>query len=422
MIGKKFETIINTVIILVIVTVVFWLLSHISHVVFLFIGSVLLAYLIKPPVDFLCSYGFNIKSWKTRCACKGLPRTLSILIVYLILLLVIIFFLSFAVPKIQSEAGKFVNNFPQNIVTLQQKLQDLDKWLEPKLPSELHAILYEGVNSSLEELVNSLVNLVKQSFSIIGTIFSTLATILIVPLLAFLLLKDVDNYRQWFLALFPMGWRKEILSILNKIDEGLGGFIRGQILVCICIGFTTIIALYLWGIDYAFLLGTMVGILTIIPFAGPIVGAIPAMILAFAKSPAIALGVLITFIVIHEVEKQLISPALVGRSVGVPTLVILISILIGAELFQFVGVLVAVPFTITLKVIFEYFHQKWAQNWPENKLKEIPSSYETFETSIIQINIDDNSNTEENKEISSNKEIQEESDLSGGIEKNLVMD
>ena len=388
MVNKKFNVIINIVTAIIVTAVLLWLLSHVKHVVFLFIGSVLLAYLVKPPVDFFCSYGFNINSWRSKCKCKGLPRTLSIIIVYLALLLVIIFFLSFAVPKIQSEAVKFVKNFPETMLVVQNELMALNKWLKPKLPEELYNIIYEGANSGLEELVNSLVSLVKQSYTIAGAIFSTLATILIVPLLAFLLLKDADNYRKWFLSLFPMGWRKEILSILSKIDDGLGGFIRGQILVCISIGITTIIALYAWGIDYAFLLGTMVGILNIIPFAGPIVGALPAVILAFAKSPAIALGVIITFILIHEIEKQLISPALVGRSVGLPTLVILLSVLIGAELYKFVGVLMAVPFTITLRVIFEYVHQKWSKSWPENKLKEIPVSYETFETNLLQADLE----------------------------------
>jgi len=330
------------------------------------IASIFLAYLLKPPVDFLCLYGLNIKKWGKKCETKGLPRTVAILIIYMILIFIIIFFLSFALPKINYEAIKFINNFPGIIASLQKNIEALNRWMKPRVSEGMQDYINQSLLKSLEEVANSLMNLAKQSFSFIGAIFSTLATILIVPLLAFLFLKDADVYKDWFLSIFPLAWRKELQEILNKIDDGLGGFIRGQILVCICTGLSIIIALYAWRIDYALLIGTVAGILNIIPFAGPILGSVPAMLLALAKSPLTALGVLITFLAIHEIEKQLISPTLVGHSVGLPTLIVLISILAGLELLGVIGVLVAVPSAIALKVILSHIHQKWTTTWPEN--------------------------------------------------------
>ncbi|HPZ07901.1 MAG TPA: AI-2E family transporter [Candidatus Eremiobacteraeota bacterium] len=369
--GKRLSFMANILIFILIGVAIIWILSYIKHVVFMIIVSVFMAYLIKPPVDFLCKYGLNIRKWGKRCECKGLSRTASIIIVYIILIFVIIFLLSFAVPKINSEAVKFINNFPQIINSLEQNIQNLNNWIKPRLPVEVQDYINQSLLKALEEIGNFIMNLAKQTFSIIGTIFSTLASLLIVPLLAFLLLKDADFYRDWFLLIFPLAWRKELQSILIKIDDGLGGFIRGQILVCICIGISIIIALYAWGIDYALLIGTSAGILNIIPYAGPIVGSIPALLLAFAKSPLTGLGVLITFLVIHEIEKQLISPALVGHSVGLPTLIVIISILAGIELLGILGVLIAVPSAVTLKVVLTHIHQKWSQTWPENSIQEI---------------------------------------------------
>jgi len=242
------------------------------------------------------------------------------------------------------------------------------------LPLALQESFYQSISKGIEELGNTAVNIAKKSFSIIGTIFSTIASLFIIPLFAFLFLRDIDNYKDWVLSLFPMAWRKEIRSILTDIDKGLGGFIRGQLLVSICIGTTIIISLSLWNVSYAVLIGTIAGILNMIPFAGPILGSIPAIILAFAESPPKALGVLITFLVIHEIEKQLISPTLVGHSVGLPTLVVLISIMISGELMGVIGILIAVPSAIVLKVLFLHFHKKWAQTWPENNTQEIEVS------------------------------------------------
>jgi predicted PurR-regulated permease PerM len=332
------------------------------------VASIFLAYLLKHPVDFLCLYGLNIKKWGKKSDSKGLPRTVAIIIVYIILIFIIIFFLSFALPKINYEAVKFINNFPYLIASLQKNIEALNKWMKPRVSQEIQDYINQSLLKSLEEMANSMMNLAKQSFSFIGAIFSTLATIFIVPLLAFLFLKDSDVYKDWFLSIFPLAWRKELQEILNKIDDGLGGFIRGQILVCVCTGLSIIIALYAWQIDYALLIGTMAGILNIIPFAGPIIGSIPAMLLALAKSPLTALGVLVTFLAIHEIEKQLISPTLVGRSVGLPTLIVLISILAGIELLGVIGVLIAVPTAIALKVILSHIHQKWSNTWPEHNI------------------------------------------------------
>jgi len=364
--SRRLNIMANILIFILISVLFIWLLSYIKRVVFMIIASIFLAYLLKPPVDFLCLYGLNIKKWGKKCETKGLPRTVAILIIYVILIFIIIFFLSFALPKINYEAVKFISNFPGIIASLQKNIEALNKWMKPRISQDIQDYINQSLLKSLEEIANSLMNLAKQSFSFIGAIFSTIATIFIVPLLAFLFLKDSDVYKDWFLSIFPLAWRKELQEILNKIDDGLGGFIRGQILVCICIGLSIVIALYAWQIDYALLIGTIAGILNIIPFAGPILGSIPAMLLALAKSPLTALGVLVTFLAIHEIEKQLISPTLVGHSVGLPTLVVLVSILAGLELLGVIGLLVAVPAAIALKVILSHIHQRWSQTWPEN--------------------------------------------------------
>lgn len=374
---KKFNLILNVIGIIVIGFFVFKLLSFIKHLVFLIIASVLTAYLLKPPVDFLCVYGFNFK--KNKSDSKGLSRTISIFVVYAVMLLIIIFLISFAVPKIQSEATKFVSNFPDVKDAFLKNMERMDQWLKPRVPEELYQrinqTIINTIQQTLQEVGTFLTDIVIKSGSIIGAIFSTLATILLVPLLAFLLLKDADIYKEWFLNLFPMDWRKEILSVLSKIDDGLGSFIRGQILVCICIGISTIIAFTIFRLDYAIFLGTLVGILNIVPFAGPILGAVPPLLLAIAtKSPLVVFGVFLSFIVIHELEKQIVAPALVGHSVGLPTVVILISVIGGAEVYGFIGVLVAVPFVLTLRVILMHFHQKWSETWPENKFRESSST------------------------------------------------
>jgi predicted PurR-regulated permease PerM len=179
------------------------------------IASIFLAYLLKPPVDFLCLYGLNIKKWGKKCETKGLPRTVAILIIYMILIFIIIFFLSFALPKINYEAIKFINNFPGIIASLQKNIEALNRWMKPRVSEGMQDYINQSLLKSLEEVANSLMNLAKQSFSFIGAIFSTLATILIVPLLAFLFLKDADVYKDWFLSIFPLAWRKELQEILN---------------------------------------------------------------------------------------------------------------------------------------------------------------------------------------------------------------
>ncbi len=186
-------------------------------------------------------------------------------------------------------------------------------------------------------------------------------SVVVAPILAFFVLKDLERIRSKFWALVPIGWRPAVFKLGVEVDDALNGFLRGQLLVALAVAVLAAGWTFVLKIPFALLIGALAGITDVLPYLGPIAGAIPAVILALTVSPWKALYVVCGFIVIHQLEGTVIAPKVVGDSVGLHPLVVMLALLVGGEVYGLAGLLLAVPLTAVGKVVLVHLMQGLAE-------------------------------------------------------------
>jgi predicted PurR-regulated permease PerM len=190
----------------------------------------------------------------------------------------------------------------------------------------------------------------KVADSIITT-FSSMFSIILGPILGFYLLKDLDKIKDSMIKYLPKSYRNNIIRWFGKIVNTLGKYIRSQLIVSLIVAFFTTIAMVILDIDFAFIIGVLSGVTNIIPYFGPFFGVMPAVIIAILRYPYKIPWLIISMLIIHQLESGIISPHIVGEHVGLHPITVIFSLLIGGNFFGLFGLVLAVPVAALLKLI-----------------------------------------------------------------------
>ena len=186
-------------------------------------------------------------------------------------------------------------------------------------------------------------------------LFSALSNVVIIPFITFFLLKDGPKMKKAIIERVPNRYFEMVLNLTYKIEQQLGGYIRGQVIDAALVGILSIIALKFIGIDYYFFIGAIAGLANLIPYLGPVVGAVPAILVSLMQNPDPSLTpilwIIVAFAVIQLIDNIIISPLVVAKSVNIHPLVVIIVIFIGERLLGVLGMLIAIPVTGILNVI-----------------------------------------------------------------------
>lgn len=205
-----------------------------------------------------------------------------------------------------------------------------------------------NINESVFQ--SELTNLSKNAFTITLTIFDNFLTIVFLLVITFYMLLERDNLKARLASLF-IGREDRVKRLIVRIEEKLGSWLRGQLVLTIIIGLLSYIGLTILNIPYALPLAVLAGVLEVIPVLGPIISAIPAILIAVTISPFLGLGVAAMYVVIQQSENHLIVPQVMKRAVGLNPLVVILAIAIGSRLLGFAGALLAVPLAVVLQII-----------------------------------------------------------------------
>ncbi len=184
-------------------------------------------------------------------------------------------------------------------------------------------------------------------------LFSNIFTLVTFFVFTFYLLLEREDLEKTFVSFLGQDSGKKLVVLLGKIEERLGSWVRGQLLLMFLIGLMTYIGLVALGIDYALPLAITAGILEIVPFAGVILSGIPAVLVALVTSPALALAVVALYFIIHQSEGNLIVPTVMRKAIGLSPIVTLLALMIGGKLAGIFGALLAVPTVVILQVILQ---------------------------------------------------------------------
>ena len=175
------------------------------------------------------------------------------------------------------------------------------------------------------------------------TFFSKIFNFILIPVITFYMLKDLDYFKNQLILLIPKSKRSKLLYLFKDIDNVFGKYIRGQILISIFVGILTTIMLIIIKVRYALVLGIFSGLSNIIPYFGPIIGMIPTLIFALLDSPSKAMYAAGAYLLVQQIESGIIAPKVIGESVGIHPIYIILALLIGGKLFGVTGLIIAAP-------------------------------------------------------------------------------
>jgi predicted PurR-regulated permease PerM len=309
-----------------------------------FLLALILAYFLDPAADYLESRKFS--------------RPLAVCTVFAIFLVAAAAVFAFLIPAVRSE-----------VALMQKALPAYAERLYSAVPAPLAEFLGIAGGEDLKGLVDRAIDagrnlssdVLKQIAVFLSRAFSStfgfLLAVLgyfIIPVYLFYLLRDFDRMKAGVADLIPPRHRRQILDLGGEIDGVLSGFIRGQLSVCLVLAVLYSLGLAVIGIDLALVIGIISGMAFIIPYLGTILGIIAATIMAALKfhdllHPLMAVG---WFLLVQGLEGAVITPFLVGDRVGLHPLATILAVLIGGELFGFLGLLLAVPVAASANVLW----------------------------------------------------------------------
>lgn len=269
---------------------------------------------------------------------KGLPNVVSVVIAYFTTLILLVLLIFPLVPFFTSQMQSLFSNFPSY-------LNDAARLLNISVDfSQVRSI----ITSEFEDIG-------RRAFALTGRIFGGVFSTLTILVISFYLLIEHDLIKKDLAGLFPKQSREKVLDTINKIEEKVGAWMRGQIILSFAVGLITWITLTALGLSFALPLALLAGLLEIVPTIGPIIASVPAIIVALSISPTMAIVVAIVYIVIQVIENNVLVPKIMQKAVGLNPIIVIIGVIIGAKFMGVLGALLSVPFISSVIVIFKSF-------------------------------------------------------------------
>lgn len=322
----------------------------------------LLAYLLNPFVTFLQRL--------------RLRRGWAVVITYL-LLGGLITFGSMLVGQVVTEAASFINLLPDAFDNLSRIFGNLQSrvltWLD-RIPFLLSGSMGEVdpqglVGDEIRDRIVTALQQLGQDFSQLiagwisqgpgllytgaSVVISTTLQIVLIVLASVYFLYDFPRFVTQFRRFVPTKYHSIVSELTEKADVAVGGYLRGQLLITSMLGVFIWLGLTILGVPLATAIAFLAAVFNLVPYLGPVIGAVPAVLLAFTVSPLTALLVIVVFVIANQLEGNLLSPLILSRSTNLHPLTVLLAIMAGLGLFGLVGALLAVPTVAFVKVVLE---------------------------------------------------------------------
>ncbi len=290
---------------------------------------------------------------------KGMKRILCVIITYLMIIAIIALVISLIIPLIYDQISdlsetvpsiiKNIQNIVNNVIDKFNKIDGFDtEVLKHKLLSGI-SNFGEGLYSSLPNIV---VDFIKNFISGIGTFFLGL-------LIGFFLLLGFKDVNDSIILLIPGKFHSSAKDLLGKINKTLRGYVNGALFDASIILVACAICFSIFGLKSALLFALFCAIMNVIPYAGPYIGAVPALLVGFSQSPSVGFAVLISIVVIQTIEGNILSPIVMSKTTNVKPVAIIIGLLVFGHFFGIVGMILSTPIIGVGKVIFNFFDDKY---------------------------------------------------------------
>jgi predicted PurR-regulated permease PerM len=269
---------------------------------------------------------------------SGLSRPFAVLLIFLLIVFVFGFLLTIGLPAFIKQIQHAIETIPAQINEIEKETARIERYIET-LPAPLQTEVQEW-EVQLENISGSVFDQVETTaLFLVKSLFS----FIVIPFLVFFFLKDHELIRKMSWYLTPRKWRAPLKRYIKDVDHTFGSYIRGQILVSLSVFIISTIGLWIIGVPYPILLGLFMGAMDLIPYFGPFIGAVPAVVIAFLQSWQLGIATIILIFVIQQIEGNILSPVIVGKTLHLHPALIILALLVGVEVGGFIGMLIAVP-------------------------------------------------------------------------------
>jgi len=316
---RKVEISYKTIIFTAIFMASLWFLYFIRDIVLQLFAALLLMTILNPIVKKLS----KIK----------IPKTLSVLVSYILIFGVFGFAIGILLPPLVEQTTNLANNLPKYF-------QD-------------SGITKYANGDVLKEIVSQLGSVPSQVIKAGFSFFTNILNILTVLIFAFYLLLVRDKFEKNLEFMFGKTKGEDMSKLINQLEVRLGGWARGQLLLMLLVGISSYIGFIILGIPYALPLALLAGIFEIVPYLGPVVASIPAIILGFSISPFVGGATIGLAVLIQQLENYLFVPKIMEKSTGVSPIITLLSLAVGAKLAGITGMVISIPIVIIIQTLLQ---------------------------------------------------------------------
>jgi len=322
-----------------------WFIYEIRSIVILFFITGALAYVVNPSV--------------TKLARKlRLKKGLAIGIFYIMIITPVVTLLILILPVLGNQIMSLVKDIPKYYNVLTDGLKHLQDMFQtnPAMQKMVDSFL-----ASIQPRIKSyLSDIGIKAFNFIISLTNSIFTLILAIVLNFYFLIDMENIERWFISIIPENIKDKTLNALKEINSSFKSFLKAQLILCLFVGLADGLGAWILGVNYPLILGIIAGFTEIIPYLGPFIGAIPAIIVALTISPWKALEVSIWYLVVQQLEAHFVVPNVMGKTMGLHPLTVIFSLLVFGKLLGFWGVILAVPIAAMIKIILKiYFTDIW---------------------------------------------------------------
>jgi len=323
----------RTILKISIAIVIFYILFSVREILIWFIFALTISVLFNPAVNFLQN--------------RKIPRGLAVVLIYVIVFGLLSLLIYLVVPLLISEIQVFLESFPQYFEKISPLLRGFGFQA------------FENLESFLKALGSSLEGMAENIFSVLFTIFGGVFTTLFVIITAIFLSLEEKAVERGLILLFPKNYETQVMNVWQKCQKKVSGWFGARILACLFVGFASYIAFLIFNVKYPFTLALFAGVFNFIPYIGPLLTGVVLFLLIFPTEVFKGILVLITFTLIQQVENSILSPILMKKFVGLPPALVLVSLVVGGQLWGFLGAILAVPlFGILFEFLKEFLQKR----------------------------------------------------------------
>ena len=317
---------------------------------FPFILALVLAYILLPVVTF---FERAVKRLLPRF---GGARVVAIILTYIGVILVLALFFLLIAPVISQQFETLWENRQEIVGFVEGLVDDGLRQYRASVPQDIQSQIDAAVRQAGERLSAAAQGVIGQTISAVTSTVAFIAGLVIVPVWLFYVLYDQNRFTRKAVEVIPSQIRADTVNVIRISDRILSGYLRGQLLLCLVVGVAATVGLALLGVPFFAVLGLIAGIFEILPFVGPIIGMVPAVLVAFTERPILGLWTLLLFVGIQQVENTVLVPRISGRAVELHPALIVLVLIIGSQVAGLAGAILAVPITAIIRDVFKYLY------------------------------------------------------------------